>query len=114
MSMAGLTPVASTKVKAPRVGESAVQMECTLTSATDLVNDSGAVTGTMFLGKVVAIHVYEALLDLSKGADSPQVKFDGYQPISRLGGNTYARTTETFDMPRPPYIPSAATANGEK
>jgi flavin reductase (DIM6/NTAB) family NADH-FMN oxidoreductase RutF len=52
MSMSGLTPIASTQIKPPRVGESAVQFECVLASATDMLNDEGTVTGTMFIGKV--------------------------------------------------------------
>lgn len=29
------------------------------------------------------------------------VDFAKYRPVSRLGGDTYARITETYDLPRP-------------
>ena len=29
------------------------------------------------------------------------IDFDKYAPVSRLGGDTYARITETYDLPRP-------------
>ena len=31
---------------------------------------------------------------------------DAYQPMSRLGGNTYARTAGLFDLPRPDRDPA--------
>jgi hypothetical protein len=30
----------------------------------------------------------------------------GYKPISRLGGNTYGRTSGLFDLPRPDRGPA--------
>lgn len=102
MALAGLSPVESLKVKPPRVGESAMQFECKLKKTVDITNDEGKVTCTMFLGEVVMFHVHEGVLDLSLGSDKPQVKMEGYKPVSRLGGNTYGLTTEMFDIKRPP------------
>lgn len=101
MDMAGLSPVPSLKVTPPRVGESAMQFECKLKESVDITNAEGKVTCTMFLGEVVMFHVHEEVLDLSLGSDKPQVKMEGYNPVSRLGGNTYGLTTEMFDIKRP-------------
>ena len=100
MAAAGLTPLASERVAPPRVGESAVQFECRTLSTTDLKNAAGAVTTTLVVGEVVMAHVHEALLDDSD-AGKPQVRFEGFRPVSRLGGNTYGLTTRVFDLPRP-------------
>jgi flavin reductase (DIM6/NTAB) family NADH-FMN oxidoreductase RutF len=101
MDIAGLSPVESSKVKPPRVGESAMQFECKLKTSVDITNAKGEVTATMFLGEVIMFHVHEELLDLSFGNDKPQIKLEGYRPVSRLGGNTYGLTTEAFDIGRP-------------
>ena len=35
------------------------------------------------------------------GSGGPVVLFDRLAPVARLGGDTYARVTEVYDMPRP-------------
>ena len=36
-----------------------------------------------------------------RAGKGPVVDFAKYLPVSRLGGDTYARVTETYDLPRP-------------
>ena len=36
-----------------------------------------------------------------RAGKGPTVDFAKYKPVSRLGGDTYARITETYDLPRP-------------
>ena len=100
MAAANLTPLASRVVAPPRVGESAVQFECRAVHTHDLRNHDGDVTATLIVGEVVMAHVHDALLDDSKPG-RPRVRFDGFAPVSRLGGNTYGSTTHTFDIERP-------------
>lgn len=98
MQIAGLTPVPSVRVSPPRIEESAFAMECVLRHSYDTHNRAGDVTGTVAIAEVVLFHVSEALYD---PAGKGSVRFDGFAPLSRLGGNTYGRTTSTFDLPRP-------------
>jgi len=100
--LSGLTRVPSLKVGPPRVGEAAVAFECKLAHRHEMRNAKGEVSATLILGEVVMIHLAAGVCELDgAGAGKPTVRFDALQPMSRLGGNTYGRTTSTFDLPRP-------------
>lgn len=100
MGLAGLTPEASEAVSPPRVAESAVQLECVLAASHPVHNAAGALTTTILIGRVVRVHVLDAVTGrTAQGA--PVVLFDRLTAVSRLGGDTYARVTETYDLPRP-------------
>lgn len=61
--LAGLTPVASRVVAAPRVLESPVSFECRRTQTVQLQGADGvAVSSWLILGEVVAVHIAKALL----------------------------------------------------
>lgn len=60
-------------------------------------NDAGVLTGTIVLGRVRLFHVRDDLID----AESLLVDTDKLQPVSRLGGITYGRTTQVYEAPRP-------------
>jgi flavin reductase (DIM6/NTAB) family NADH-FMN oxidoreductase RutF len=61
--LAGLTPVASTLVKVPRVGESPVAFECRVTQIIQLLGADGQPTPAwLTLGEVVAVHIARELL----------------------------------------------------
>lgn len=54
------------------------------------------------LKQVVMFHVLPHLLrENGAGEGKPTVEVQGFMPISRLGGNTYARLGSVFDIPRP-------------
>ena len=89
----GLTPVPSDLVKPPRVAESHVQMECKL-YLTFEIGELPA-SGSLVLGEVVRFHVDDQYFDDFK------IDPDKLKPIGRMGGATYARTTDRFDMVRP-------------
>lgn len=99
LELAGLTPQPSVVVRPPRVAESAVQLECVLAGTHPVVRD-GVTTATILIGRVVAIHVLDGVTATS-GGGGPVVLFDKLAAVSRLGGDTYARVTETYDLPRP-------------
>lgn len=62
-TLAGLTPLASTRVGPPRVAESPVTMECRSTQIVQLQGADGALVPTwLVLGEVVAVHIDTALL----------------------------------------------------
>ena len=61
--LAGLTPVASTLVNVPRVGESPVAFECRVTQIVQLQGADGQPTPAwLTLGEVVAVHIARELL----------------------------------------------------
>jgi flavin reductase (DIM6/NTAB) family NADH-FMN oxidoreductase RutF len=91
--LSGLTPVASDLVKPPRVAESKVQMECRLRQFVRVSDKPGG--GILVLGDVLRFHVLESLLDGYK------IDPDKLNAIGRMGGPTYVRTHDRFEMQRP-------------
>ena len=90
---AGLTAIKSDLVRAPRVAESPVNMECQLVK---ILEFGEAPTGShVVIGEVLLFHVKDELwcgeeIDISK-----------WKPIGRLGGDLYCRTRDVFEMKRP-------------
>jgi flavin reductase (DIM6/NTAB) family NADH-FMN oxidoreductase RutF len=91
--VSGLTPVASDLVKPPRVGESHIQMECRLLQVVEVSPEP--LGGSIVLGQVLRFHVDSALFE------DFRIDPDKLQAIGRMGGPTYTRTADRFDMPRP-------------
>lgn len=94
---AGLTPVASRIVKAPRVKESPVALECAVTDAVQLKGRNGQpLNGVVIFGEVVGVHIDDAFIK--------DGRFDtaGAQPIARCGYADYAVVMELFSIERPP------------
>ena len=91
--ISGLTPIPSDIVKAPRVAESHINMECRLLytmSMSGLVNG-----GNLVLGEVVRFHIDDAYFS------NFRIDPDKLRAIGRMAGNSYTRTTDRFDMIRP-------------
>jgi flavin reductase (DIM6/NTAB) family NADH-FMN oxidoreductase RutF len=62
-ALAGLTPLASTHISAPRVAESPVSFECRVTQIVQLLTAEGSAVPTwLVLGEVVAVHIAKRLL----------------------------------------------------
>jgi flavin reductase (DIM6/NTAB) family NADH-FMN oxidoreductase RutF len=91
--LAGLTPMASEVVRPPRVAESKAQMECRLHQIVTVNDKPGG--GILVLGEVLRFHLLESLLDGYK------VDPDKLNAVGRMGGPTYVRTRDRFEMPRP-------------
>jgi flavin reductase (DIM6/NTAB) family NADH-FMN oxidoreductase RutF len=91
--LSGLTRLPSELVKPPRVAESHVQMECRLRQVVAVSDKPGG--GYLVLGEVLVFHVDEAVLDGDK-IDPARLR-----AIGRMGGPTYVRTTDRFDLTRP-------------
>ena len=61
--LAGLTPLAATRVAAPRVAESPVAMECKVTQIVQLTDHQGGLMPNwVVFGEVVAVHIARRLL----------------------------------------------------
>jgi len=93
-ALSGLTPLPSELVKPPRVAESKAQMECRLRDIIHVSDKPGG--GSLVLGDVLCFHVSENIL-----VDGFRIDQDKLNAIGRMGGPTYTRTHDRFDMPRP-------------
>lgn len=90
---AGITAAPSTKVKAPRILEAPVAMECERLVIVDVGIDRSVV-----LGRVVAMHIKdEFVMDPAKCyIDTPKLNL-----VGRMHGRGwYTRTTDRFELPR--------------
>ncbi|MDX1627715.1 MAG: flavin reductase family protein [Fulvivirga sp.] len=93
---AGLTPVASEKVRPPRVGESPVAFECRVIEVKELGKEGGA--GNLVICEVLLAHIKEDILDKNQKIDP--FKLDA---VARMGGNYYCRAQgdAIFEIPKP-------------
>jgi flavin reductase (DIM6/NTAB) family NADH-FMN oxidoreductase RutF len=93
--LAGLTPADSVFVKAPRVLESPVNMECRLVHHYSLENHKNG-GATIMIGRVVMFHVDDSIL-----LDNYKINQDAYRPVARLAGWNYSKLGEIFSIKRP-------------
>jgi len=91
--LSGLTPIASFDVTPPRVAESPVQMECRLRQIVTINDQPGG--GSIVIGEIVRFHVREDLLH------DFRIDPDKLKTVGRMGGPTYSRTHDRFDLERP-------------
>lgn len=89
----GLTAVKSDLVKAPRVAESPVNMECKLVQILGFGEPPDG--GQVIIGEVVLVHVVDELWM------GDQIDISKLKPIGRLGGQLYCRVSDIFEMKRP-------------
>ena len=91
--VSGLTPIPSDLVKAPRVAESHINMECRLLYTIEL---SGLANGgNLVLGEVLRFHIDDEYIS------NYRIDQDKLRAIGRMAGNSYTRTEDRFDMIRP-------------
>jgi flavin reductase (DIM6/NTAB) family NADH-FMN oxidoreductase RutF len=97
--IAGLTPIAGTLVKAPRVQESPVNLECRVCQIVQLATSAQSVIDSWFItGEVVAVHIDETLISngvLSTLAARPILRGGGQADYFNLSASQY------FAMHRP-------------
>jgi len=92
--VSGLTAVPSDLVRPPRVLESPVNMECRVH---DIVKVSDRpMGGSIVIGEVIRFHVRDSIIDKDMFIDPDKLK-----PVARLGGPSYSRIRDRFDMTRP-------------
>jgi flavin reductase (DIM6/NTAB) family NADH-FMN oxidoreductase RutF len=87
----GLTKVTSERVAPPRIAEAPVAMECRL----DRIVEVGRGGTAVIIGEILLWHVRDELvvngrLDLGR-----------LDAIGRMGGPSYTRTRDRFDLQRP-------------
>jgi flavin reductase (DIM6/NTAB) family NADH-FMN oxidoreductase RutF len=74
--------------------EAKAHLECVLYQIVPV--GEGALGSNLVIGRIVHIHVADAVLDERGRVDAEKL-----DTIGRMGGDLYARTTETFALPRP-------------
>lgn len=93
---AGFTELPSEIVRAPRVAESPVQLECKVREVVHLGDHGGA--GNLVIAEIVMMHINEAVLGEDGNID--QHKID---TVGRLGKNWYVRASgdALFEVEKP-------------
>ena len=92
--LAGLTPVPSTQVSAPRVAESPVNLECRLVETH--AYGEPPLRQSVVVGEIVVAHIEDRLLRADGSVDPSLL-----EAIGRLSGSDYCRSTDLFAMKRP-------------
>ncbi|EAU91206.2 flavoprotein oxygenase [Coprinopsis cinerea okayama7 len=96
--LSGLSKESGKLVRPTLVKESPMGMECELYSFQDIcLPNSSEIATTIVLGSIKYLHIRSDVLDDSEEMVDP-VKF---RAVGRLGGESYARLIEAFDLPHP-------------
>lgn len=93
MEKVGLTPMASEMIKPYRVKESPVHFECKVYKMVEVGEGAGG--STVVIGEILKAHIHE------KAHQNGRILHDETLPISRLAGDAYGMTPDTFDIKRP-------------
>jgi flavin reductase (DIM6/NTAB) family NADH-FMN oxidoreductase RutF len=90
----GIAAAPSERVRPPRVAAAPVSFECTLDRI--VLIGEGPLAANVIFGRILLVHVSDGVLD---GAGKPDAaKLD---LVGRLGGESYTRTAQRFDLKRP-------------
>lgn len=94
--LAGITPRASALVKPAQVADSPVNFECQVRHILDLGSETSG--SSLVIGEVVSATLSDAVLVDGK------IEGNLLDLVGRMGGNQYSRTTDRFDLARPPLL----------
>lgn len=88
------TPLPSKLIRAPRVKESPINLECELYKLVP-VGSGGKGSSTIVIGEVVYAHVRDDIFE------NGRIITERMKPVSRLAGSFYAPVRDAFEIPRP-------------
>lgn len=110
-SLSGLTKADSTTVKAPRVKESVVSIEGKLSEIVNLKTSRQPVGahGALAIIEATRFWVAENAIDEKRS----HVDLNVLRPVGQLGGVSYARITDTFELPRTNWARALAESGPE-
>jgi len=91
--LSGLTPAPCNIVRAPRVKEARISMECKLIQVVEIGKEKLA--GAFVMGEIVQFHIADEIFD------NYRIDADKLNTVGRMGGMSYTRTNDRFDLPRP-------------
>ena len=99
--LTGLTPMPCHEVKVDRVGESIFSIEGKLVEVKEFESrfTKGVRSGSLAIIEGVYFWVRDDALSEDEATIDPRV----LRPIARLGGITYGRVTDAFEIPRPKF-----------
>ena len=101
--VSGLHPAPSSVVKPPRVKESVFATECRLDEVKEFESRNpdtpGKKSGVLAILEGVNFWAREDAVNEEQNLIDPEV----LQPVSRLGGITYGRTSVGYEALRPPF-----------
>ena len=92
-ALTGLTAVPGVKVRAPRVVEAPVSLECRVARVVPV----GSGPHSLVLGEIVYFHVRDDVYDAATG----RIDMARLKPVGRLAGHQYAHIHDIFEMKRP-------------
>jgi flavin reductase (DIM6/NTAB) family NADH-FMN oxidoreductase RutF len=90
----GVTALASLKISAPRVLESPVQFECRKMHILNIGDGPGG--ANIVVGSIVHMHIDDHVIGIKDLVDP-----DLLNAVGRMGGVSYCRTKDRFDLARP-------------
>ena len=90
----GIDSVASERIRPPRVAAAPVAFECTLDRFVHI--GEGPLAANVVFGRIEIVHLADDVLTTNGKPDPEKLDL-----IGRMGGETFARTRERFDMVRP-------------
>lgn len=92
-ALTGLTAVPGVRVRAPRLAEAPISLECTIAQVIPV----GRGPHNLVLGEIVYFHVRDDLYDAQTG----RVDMHRLKPVGRLAGHLYTHVHDIFEMKRP-------------
>ncbi|KAF2087040.1 hypothetical protein K490DRAFT_73871 [Saccharata proteae CBS 121410] len=110
-ALSGLHPEPCSVVKASRVKEAVFAIEAKLVETREFESRAtpGKKTGVLAIVEGVRFWAREDALNEQQNLLDPAV----LRPVARLGGITYARLDQTFELPRPDYEERVKREDGE-
>ena len=90
----GLTAAPSEMVRAPRVAESPVNMECRLNQVVPIGEGGGH---ALVIGEIILMHIRDDIIN------GHRINHQRLKPVGRLAGNMYCNTHDVYEMVRPIY-----------
>jgi len=98
IALTGLTPLPSTLVRAPRIAEAPVNLECRHIKTVEIPGWNPADVYKVIFGEVIGIHIADEVI-----TDDGLVDVARIMPIGRLGYNDYTRVDadSIFTLVRP-------------
>jgi flavin reductase (DIM6/NTAB) family NADH-FMN oxidoreductase RutF len=95
-ALAGVTPRASQVVRPSQVAESPVNFECKVYQLVDFGTETSG--GSLVIGEIVAANISDTVMVDGK------IEGNLLELVGRMGGNQYSRTTDRFELARPPLV----------
>lgn len=92
--LAGVTPLASLKVKPFRVKESLITFECELVHHYFL-EDHKHGGACIMVGRIIMMHIDDSVL-----LENYKINLQTYKPVARLAGSNYSKLGELFSVKR--------------